>query len=177
MSLKFGKIRSRIQQTRSDVFIDRKAGMISQAMEYSLRAMALLAQNTAEPIAVQHIAERCQVPAPYLSKLMQGLVKSGLVKSRRGVNGGFTLSRPPAEITLSDIVQAVDPIRRIERCPLGIKGHVALCPLHRKIDQAIATIDDAFRSTSLADLFQESGGVVPLCETREQLFQFAARGT
>ncbi len=139
--------------------------MISQAMEYSLRAMVLLAQTSNEPLAVQHIAERCQIPAPYLSKLMQGLVRAGLVNSRRGVNGGYSLTRSPTEITLSDIVQSVDPIRRIESCPLGIKGHISLCPLHRRIDQAIANIDTAFRSTTLADLFAESGGIVPLCET------------
>ena len=140
--------------------------MISQAVEYSLRAMVLLTQSASEPITVQAMAERGQIPAPYLSKLLQGLTRAGLVTSQRGVGGGYLLTRSPAEITLADIVNVVDPLQRITKCPLGITGHIALCPLHRKLDQALATVEQAFQETTLDDLCKESGGSVPLCSSQ-----------
>lgn len=138
--------------------------MISQAVEYSLRAMVMLANADQEPLTVQKIAAVAKIPAPYLSKLMQGLLRSELVHSRRGVGGGFTLGRAAKKITVWDIVQAVDPIKRILSCPLGVPGHIRLCPLHRRLDQAMALVEEAFRKSSLADVLADSsptGG--PLC--------------
>lgn len=144
--------------------------MISQAVEYSLRAMVMLANAGEEPLTVQKIAATAKIPAPYLSKLMQGLLRAELVHSRRGVGGGFTLGRAAKEITVWDIVQAVDPIKRILACPLGITGHVRLCPLHRRLDQAMALVEEAFRKSSLADVLADSspaGG--PLCREKSPL--------
>ena len=138
--------------------------MISQAVEYSLRAMVMLANAGEEALTVQKIAAIGKIPAPYLSKLMQGLLRAELVHSRRGVGGGFKLGRAAKEITVWDIVQAVDPIHRILSCPLEIPGHIGLCPLHRRLDQAMAMVEDALRKSSLADMLADgssTGG--PLC--------------
>lgn len=126
----------------------------------------LLTQSADQSVTVQSIAERGQIPAPYLAKLLQGLSRGGLVQSRRGVGGGYVLTRPATKITLADIVNAVEPLQRITKCPLGISGHVALCPLHRKLDQALASVEQAFRETTLDDLCQESGGSIPLCNSK-----------
>lgn len=141
-------------------------GMISQSVEYSLRAMVMLGYRHGEPTTVQQIAELTRVPAPYLSKLMQGLVRAGLVRSRRGLGGGFVLLKQPAEITMWDIVDAVDPIKRIRSCPLEIESHESLCPLHRRLDEALAHIENAFRGTTLADILNERAGSTPLCEDK-----------
>ena len=56
-----------------------------------------------------------------------------------------------------DVVNAVDPIQRIEKCPLGLAAHgVHLCPMHSKLDGALAQIEEIFRSTSLADVLDDS---------------------
>jgi Rrf2 family protein len=128
--------------------------------------MVLLTQSADEPLTVQMMAARGQIPAPYLSKLLQGLTRAGLVTSQRGVGGGYLLTRRPAEITLADIVNVVEPLQRITKCPLGISGHIVLCPLHRKLDQALAMVEQAFRETTLDDLCQESGGSIPLCSAQ-----------
>lgn len=141
--------------------------MFSQAVEYSLRAMVLLSQRAGEPLTVQAIAQRGQIPAPYLSKLLQGLVRANLVQSQRGVGGGYTLARGPTEITLADVINVVEPLQRIKSCPLGIQGHVQLCPLHRLLDDTLSDIERAFRSTTLADLLAESGGSIPLCSDQK----------
>ena len=135
--------------------------MISQTVEYSLRAMALLCHDAPEPSTVVSLAERGQVPAPYLAKLLRGLVRAGLVLSQRGIGGGFSLARNPIDITLADIVNAVEPLQRIKKCPLGIANHETLCPLHKKMDEAMAMAEQAFRETTLADLLK--GAPTPLC--------------
>ena len=138
--------------------------MISQTVEYALRAVVLLAYHHGEPKTVQTIAAFTRVPAPYLSKLMQGLVRSRLVLSKRGLGGGFTLSKDPTEITIWDIIDAVDPMERILGCPLGIEGHTSLCPLHKRLDDSIAHVEKSFRATTLAEMIEESGNKAPLCQ-------------
>ncbi len=127
--------------------------------------MVLLTQNVDQPITVQAMAERGQIPAAYLSKLLQSLNRAGLVNSQRGVGGGYLLNRSPDEITLADVVNVVEPLQRITKCPLGISGHVALCPLHRNLDQALVMVEQAFRSTTLGELCRQSGGSIPLCSS------------
>jgi len=139
--------------------------MISQTVEYSLRALVTLAFHHGQPVTVQHVSKKAKIPAPYLSKLMQTLVRAGLVRSRRGVGGGFVLSKEPAEITIWDIVQAVDPVKRIESCPLEIESHSGtLCPLHRRLDDALASTEQAFRTTTLDELLGDSPDKGPFCE-------------
>ncbi|RIK86524.1 MAG: transcriptional regulator [Planctomycetota bacterium] len=139
--------------------------MITQAVEYSLRAMVTLAKREGQPCTAQLLAELTDTPVAYLSKLMQVLVRAELVNSRRGVNGGFILAKKPAAMTIFDVVQAVEPIKRIRQCPLKISEHAGvLCPLHRRLDAAIAMVEHTFRETTLADLLNESEGRRPLCD-------------
>ena len=139
--------------------------MISQTVEYSLRAVVTLAQQEGKPCTAQQISIITHVPGPYLSKLMQGLVRAGLVRSQRGLHGGFVLTRSPKEVTIWDVVEAVEPFQRIRECPLGLGSHGNnLCPLHRRLDNAMAQAEEAFRGTSLLELLSEPGSVTPLCE-------------
>src|SRR5947209_8070055 len=141
--------------------------MFSQTTEYALRAAVCLASRPDESQTVQQLARLTQVPAGYLSKVMQALSRAGVVRSQRGLHGGFTLAVPADRLTVLDVVQAVDPIQRIRSCPLGLKGHLNLCPLHRRLDKAIALVEEALRSTSLSELLMEArpgtGVPLPLC--------------
>ena len=139
--------------------------MLSQTVEYALRAATFLATSPQEPRTVEQIAEATRVPVAYLAKVMQGLVRGGLVSSRRGVGGGFLLVSPPRQVRILQIVQAVDPIKRITTCPLGLASHgTHLCPLHRRLDNALAAMEKAFASTTLADVLAEPTTSVPLCD-------------
>ncbi|MGH7140821.1 MAG: RrF2 family transcriptional regulator, partial [Pirellulales bacterium] len=93
--------------------------MISQTAEYALRAIVYLADQSETPQTTQQIAEVTRVPAGYLAKVMQGLSRAGLVRAQRGLHGGFTLAVSAKKLTVLDVVRAVDPLRRIEHCPLG----------------------------------------------------------
>jgi len=140
--------------------------MISQTSEYALRAVVYLAQVGGGPCVAQDIAEATKVPVGYLHKILRMLSKARILVAQRGVGGGFALAKVPTAISVMDVLRATDSaMERIERCPLGIKGHTSLCSLHRMLDEAIADAEQRFSGTSLADLLNESGPSKPLCET------------
>jgi len=127
--------------------------MISQTAEYALRAVVFLAEHTKGRWTTQQIAEVTQVPTGYLAKVMQNLARSGVVDSQRGVHGGFTLHKHPDQLTILEVIQAVDPIQRIRECPLKLEQHAhRLCPLHKRLDDTMAMIEDAFGDSKLSEL-------------------------
>jgi Rrf2 family protein len=83
---------------------------VSTRGDYASRALLSLALHIDEggPTSVRDIAERTGLPQPYLEQILLALKGAGLVRSKRGVGGGYVLARPPAEIRLSEIVSAVD---------------------------------------------------------------------
>jgi Rrf2 family protein len=140
--------------------------MFSQTVEYALRAMVVLAARPRSPLTTQSIATDSRVPPDYLIKVLQSLARGGLVRSQRGKNGGHLLTRPPQQINILEVVNSVDPICRIKTCPLDLHGE-KLCPLHRKMDNALASTEEAFRSTNLAELLVGSVKDRPLCLQEE----------
>lgn len=138
--------------------------MISQTAEYALRAIVHLANSAGAAQTAQQIATGTKVPLPYLSKVLQGLARAGLIHSQRGLHGGFSLLKGAEAITVYEVVQAVDPVLRITTCPLGIATHgTHLCPLHRRLDDAIALVEKSFRDSTIADLINEPSSSRPLC--------------
>jgi Rrf2 family transcriptional regulator, nitric oxide-sensitive transcriptional repressor len=138
--------------------------VISQTVEYALRAVVHLASETPAGRTTDQIATATRVPRAYLSKVLQGLGRAGLVHSQRGSGGGITLTQSAADLTVLEIVNAVEPLQRIRTCPLGLAAHGAhLCPLHRRLDNALATVEKAFRNTTLAEILAEPTVSTPLC--------------
>src|SRR5689334_17739736 len=116
--------------------------MFSHTVEYALRAVVWLADQYPEPLTTRQIAASTHVPGGYLSKVLQGLARAGLVQAQRGLHGGFTLARGPDRISILDVINAVDPLHRIHSCPLNLSSHGSnLCPLHKRLDDTIATIE------------------------------------
>lgn len=127
--------------------------MISQTAEYALRAIVFLAKHPDTSCTNQRLSEACHLPAGYLAKVMQSLSRAALVRSQRGKRGGFTLALPANELTAYDVVQAVDPIKRITQCPLDRPDHCEeLCPLHKCLDDAAAYLEQRLTDTSIAML-------------------------
>ena len=139
--------------------------MFSQTVEYALRAVVHLAQHAPDPQKTNDIAAATKVPTAYLSKVLQGLKARQIVTLQRGIGGGVALARPASQLTILDVVNAVDPIKRITTCQLDLQSHgVRLCALHRKMDNAIFEMEKAFQSTTLAELLADGNLSVPLCE-------------
>lgn len=121
-----------------------------------MRAVLALAAGGGRSMTTQQIADTMHVPRSYLSKVLQALVRAKLVVSKRGLTGGFVLARSPEELSLLEILNCVNPIERIESCPLDLKGHRSeLCPLHRRLDHAMGLVEDAFARTTLAEILSE----------------------
>jgi Rrf2 family protein len=139
--------------------------MFSQTVEYALRAVVHLAEQAPAARTTDQIAEATLVPKAYLSKVLQGLRRGGVVQSKRGLGGGMVLVKTPAELTILEVVNAVEPIGRIKECPLGLAAHgIRLCPLHKRMDDALALVEDAFRKTTLAEVLEEPTDSPPLRE-------------
>lgn len=137
--------------------------MISQTAEYALRMVVFLATLKERPATTRQIAAATQVPEGYLAKIVQSLSRAGLVRSQRGLHGGSVLAKDPATISVYDVVQAVSPIPRIRTCPLHLPSHgTNLCPLHKRLDDAAAAVEQAFRASTIAELLSEQAGSIPL---------------
>lgn len=78
--------------------------------------------------------------------------RAGVVEAHRGLGGGFELARPLGELTVLEVINAVDPVRRIDRCPLNDCDREALCPLHSRLDEGLALIEALYGGTTIAEL-------------------------
>ena len=102
--------------------------MFSQTVEYALRAIVYLASRPESAQTTPQIATVTKVPADYLSKVLQGLAAAGLVRARRGRDGGFNLAIPADQLTVYDVVEAVDPIRASSPARWASRAHQPLPP-------------------------------------------------
>ena len=144
--------------------------MFSQTVEYALRAVVFLADHAPTACTTDQISTATQVPKPYLSKVLQNLGRNNIVRSQRGIGGGVTLVKMPNELTILEVVNAVEPIERIHTCPLGLKSHgTQLCPLHQRMDEALEMVEKSFKQTTVAEMLSEPGGSHPLCENPKAL--------
>jgi Rrf2 family transcriptional regulator, cysteine metabolism repressor len=137
--------------------------MFSTKTEYGVRVMVELARRTGEePIPLAEIAANDGLPLAYLEHLVARLRKSGLVDSRRGSRGGYLLARPAREITMAEVVEALEgaiaPIECISQAPDGSivcsresdADHV--CPTKLLWTRVRGSIVRTLRETTLADL-------------------------
>jgi Rrf2 family transcriptional regulator, iron-sulfur cluster assembly transcription factor len=102
--------------------------------EYGVRALTHLAAfGQSGPVQVKDIAEAEGIPRHFLAKILNQLTYKGLVKATRGPGGGFQLLRPPEEIMLGDVIEAIDGFDTIrDRCVLGLDAcsDADPCPMH-----------------------------------------------
>ncbi len=146
--------------------------MISQTAEYALRAVVVLGSQPGRSMTTQDVARVSRVPVDYLSKVLQALGRAGLVEARRGLRGGYVLSRVLDALTIYDVVQAVDPLKRITECPLRLSAHSKrLCTLHQRLDEAVAMLESYFKQTTIASLLNDPGTPLPgpLCDLPDPL--------
>lgn len=139
--------------------------MLSKTHEYALRAVACLAGQPGKPASADYLAEKTKVPRRYLTRVLQDLAAAGVVKSRSGPKGGYELIHDPAELSILDIVNAIAPMERINSCPLGLKSHTSLCPLHAELDRVYAEAEAAFGKVTIGQLLESTTTIVPLCES------------
>lgn len=127
---------------------------LSQSVGYAIQALVFLSDNPEEAKLAKEIAEKSGVPAPYLAKLLKKLGDADIVASKRGYKGGNWLKRPPGEISLLEISEAIDGRRWMGRCLLGLEqcSDERACPTHAFWKEARAGIEQTLRLTTLAEV-------------------------
>ena len=136
--------------------------------DYASRALLSLALHEEEsgPTSVRDIAERTGLPQPYLEQILLSLKGAGIVTSKRGVGGGYVLTRPPEELTLGEIVAAVDgPIVAGdfgEPHKDGACDHEGQCALLAVWAEVGHHMADHLASYTLADMVDRARGIPPL---------------
>ncbi len=140
--------------------------MFSTKAEYGVRVMVELARRSGgEPIPLAEIAANDGLPLAYLEHLVARLRKAGLVDSRRGSRGGYLLARPAAQITMAEVVEALEgsiaPIECITESSdgsivcareSGRSGPMTVCPTKLLWTRVRSSIVTTLRETTLADL-------------------------
>jgi Rrf2 family cysteine metabolism transcriptional repressor len=125
--------------------------------DYATRALQDLAMHYDKgPVPIEVIAQRQALPARYLEQLLLTLKRAGFLASKRGVNGGYYLAKPPREITLGQIIRAVDgpiaPIACVTEAPREQCSQETICALRdvwAEVRDAVSAIVD---HTTLADI-------------------------
>jgi Rrf2 family iron-sulfur cluster assembly transcriptional regulator len=127
---------------------------LAKTTGYAIAAMSHLDLPGGQPAGLREIARKAHVPYAYLAKRMPELVAAGLVRSMRGKRGGVLLARPPGEITLLQISEALEARQWLGRCLLGLVtcSDERACPAHEFWKEARSQIESTLRRTTLADV-------------------------
>lgn len=127
---------------------------IAQSANHAIKALACLGRDECSRGLVKQIAKCSGVPAPYLAKLFTWLSEAGVIGTKRGRAGGSWLARPPEEISLIDIVEAVDGREWQKSCLLGNAScsDVRACPVHDFWRTTRRRIEGELRGVTLRDV-------------------------
>jgi Rrf2 family protein len=136
---------------------------ISRRAEYALRALLLIAKDQKEKVhQIQELSERGNIPVKFLEQILLSLRNEGLLTSKRGVGGGYSLRKRASDIIVLDIVELLDgPVAPLP-CALDRPGEPCgcpdptRCPLRPLMRQARDAIRDVLNTKSLQDLLDES---------------------
>lgn len=141
--------------------------LFSKACQYAIRAMTYLAkQECGRACSIPEISRETGTPTPFLSKIISTLSRNRLIQARRGPHGGAMLGCPPDQITVGDILEAIDGPLDKSRCVLGLPecSDQNPCPLHARWKGLEARMRQELHTLTLLDLVQvtEENDVAPL---------------
>jgi len=128
---------------------------LSKLADYAVVMLSYMAAREGEVYTTARLAERSAVPEPTAAKVLKLLARSALLESQRGSNGGYGLARPAAEITVADIIVAVDGPIALTACVEGSSDHCGveqLCSMRGNWNRVNRAIRDALEDVTLADM-------------------------
>ena len=129
---------------------------VSRLADYASVVMACLARHPGDVLPAAQVGAETHLKAPTVSKLLKRLAQAGLVESFRGAAGGYRLARSATDISLAEIVEALDGPIGLTECSLGHAGceRQSYCTVAHDWQGVGATIDNALRGVSLADMLR-----------------------
>jgi Rrf2 family protein len=129
--------------------------IFSSATEYAIRGLSeLAARNAGAPVLLDELVAGTGLPRDFVAKIFQKLVRAGILRSAKGRGGGFALARPQHEVTLMDIVEAVDGPQSMDACVVGFErcNDQMPCAQHDLYKPIRQRLKDYLRTTTLADM-------------------------
>jgi FeS assembly SUF system regulator len=129
---------------------------VSRLTDYATVVMTCIAAHPADVLSTAQIADESKLELPTVSKLLKALGQASLVESFRGVNGGYRLARPAADISLAEIVEALEGPISMTECSAG-SGHCdreSQCGVRGSWRQINSVLDSALRNMTLADMLK-----------------------
>ena len=129
--------------------------LLSKACVYGLRSSLFLASREADGyISIREMSEKLDISFHFLTKILQQLTSAGLMESHKGPKGGVRLTKSGSEVSLFEIVAAIDGIELFTECALGLPGCGVKkpCPLHDKWADTRDNIRVMLESTNLVEL-------------------------
>jgi len=142
---------------------------ITRAGEYGVLGLMNLARRAPGEVAmIEEVSRTEKIPRSFLGKVFQQLVKAGLLRSNRGAGGGFVLARKPSQITVLEIIEAIEGQIVFQRCKLvhPVCEHVGGCAVCGLFEEAQDGVKDVLARTTLSRLIRKKGGHSPLSRTR-----------
>jgi FeS assembly SUF system regulator len=130
---------------------------VNKLTDYATVVLIEIAQSNVVRSS-QHFSERTGIPVPTVAKLMKSLNKAGLVVSHRGAGGGYVLGRSPTEITIADVIQAVEGPIALTACADTSDEHCgieAVCPMQGKWNKVNQAVRTALTEVTLADMVDD----------------------
>jgi Rrf2 family protein len=129
--------------------------IFSNATEYAIRGLSELAgRGVNGPVMLDELVAGTDLPRDFLAKIFQKLVRAGILKSAKGRGGGFTLAKPQHDVTLIDIVEAIEGPQLLDACVVGLEkcNDTMPCAQHDLYKPIRQRLKDYLRTTTLADL-------------------------
>ncbi len=129
---------------------------ITRRGDYGLIAILYLARKKSDELTQIHeIASHCRLPEPFLAQILRLLVRGGLVQSRKGVHGGFSLARKPQDISFLEVLEALEGPVAVNRCqnPVVACEHESECAMEFVWSKAQNALVNVLKDASLADAF------------------------
>ncbi len=127
---------------------------LSKTTGYAISAMGCLNGPDGRPVSVQDVAECTDISRSYLSKIIQILAAKNLIKTKRGYTGGLLLKQAPEEISLLEVVVAIEGPQWIGDCLLRLEDCDGSCPVHAFWGEERKRIEDELRTTKLIEITQ-----------------------
>lgn len=136
---------------------------LSLGTQYTLTALiALSHEGKGKAVSASKLAEPLNSPGTYLSQMLNKLIKPGIIGTRRGINGGVYLTKDPSEISLYEILTAIEGESFFQSCFLGISGcgEIEPCPFHEEWGKKRGDIEKWLRATKLDELARDTESIL-----------------
>ncbi|WP_026486754.1 RrF2 family transcriptional regulator [Caldanaerobius polysaccharolyticus] len=134
---------------------------LTQASDYALRIVLHLSRKKGEVVEADAISDAEKIPKRFLLKICRDLIKAGIIESSRGKNGGYRLANNPENITMKDVILAVEGTMALTRCQIDPaacnKNATGYCAIHRAFCSVMDVVSKEFEKYDFATLAKMDG--------------------